>query len=255
MERPYFRNGRHTAALREDNANSGCRYELFTDEPARAYVKHKYAERTDIIQLFDNMQEPVLRADYIKNLTLQRRASPGRDWKPADYRDRTKLFVGIEYDARHEGIRGDFDLTVQLCQWTLASRPGNSALRHVVDRVTQALQDYSVDNPTMVVDQEKGGEIMHLIRPRIFTKAIIEAKGKQIVREIVDEDIMNLTGPKLIGDVLVMPINAFGTGQLHSGSGPRGNADQLISHHFVGFQTWKPSHEKADADWVRKTNQ
>ncbi|KAK5699497.1 hypothetical protein LTR97_005625 [Elasticomyces elasticus] len=79
--------------------------------------------------------------------------------------------------------------------------------------------------------------------------------GRQVGLDIVDEDIMTLTGPKLIGDVLVMPINAFGTGQLHSGSGPWGNADQLISHHFKGFQTWKPSHEKADTDWVRKTNQ
>ncbi|KAK4893586.1 hypothetical protein LTR27_008053 [Elasticomyces elasticus] len=107
--------------------------------------------------------------------------------------------------------------------------------------MTQALKDHSVDNPTMVVDQEKGGEIILLPRP-------FEAMGKQVGREIVDEDIMNLTGPKLIGDVLDMSINAFGTGQSHFGSGPRGNADQLISHHFKGFQTWKPSHEKAGAD-------
>ncbi|KAK5686570.1 hypothetical protein LTS10_002690 [Elasticomyces elasticus] len=129
--------------------------------------------------------------------------------------------------------------------------------------MTQALKDHSVDNPTMVVDQEKGGEIMYLTGPRpctVLTDSVrllprpFEAMGKQVRREIVDEDIMNLTGPELIGDVLDMSINAFGTGQSHFGSAPRGNADQLISHHFKGFQTWKPSHEKAGADQVRRSN-
>ncbi|KAK3614709.1 hypothetical protein LTR56_027075 [Elasticomyces elasticus] len=106
----------------------------------------------------------------------------------------------------------------------------------------------------MVVGQEKVRDIMYLTGPRIFTQAILEAMGEQVGHRVVDEDIMNLTGPKLIGDVLVMPINAFGTGQSHSGSGPGGNADQLISHHFQGFQTWKPSHEKAGTFWVRKTS-
>ncbi|KAK3636525.1 hypothetical protein LTR56_014151 [Elasticomyces elasticus] len=92
--------------------------------------------------------------------------------------------------------------------------------------MTQALKDHSVDNSTMMVDQEKGGKLCIspglALLPRPF-----EAMGKQVGREIVDEDIMNLTGPKLIGDVLDMS-NAFGTGQSDFGSGPRGNADQLI---------------------------
>ncbi|KAK3615145.1 hypothetical protein LTR22_027546 [Elasticomyces elasticus] len=247
------------------DSNPGCRYELFTDESARTYVQDKYAGRKDIIQLFDNMHEPVLRADYIRYLTLLAEGgvysdvdtectSPVEDWIPVEYRNLTGLFLGIEYDARNEEIRGDFDLKVQLCQWTFASRPGNSALKHVVDRITQALKDYSVGNPTMLVGQEKVRDIMYLTGPRIFTQAILEAMGEQVGHRVVDEDIMNLTGPKLIGDVLVMPINAFGTGQSHSGSGLGGNADQLISHHFQGFQTWKPSHEKAGTVWVRKTS-
>ncbi|KAK5737137.1 hypothetical protein LTR17_006920 [Elasticomyces elasticus] len=220
------------------DANLGYRYELSADETARTYVKDKYAGRTDIIQLFDNMQEPVLSADYIRYLTLVAEGGvygdvdaecsrPAEDWIPAEHRNLTGLFVGIEYGARHEEIRGDIDSKVRLCQWIFASRPGNSALRYVVDRVTQALL---------------------LPRP-------LEVVGKQIGREIVDEDIMNLTGPKLIGDVLVMPINAFGTGQFHSGSGPWGNAGQLISHHFTGFLTWKHSHEMAGTPWERKSNQ
>lgn len=55
-------------------------------------------------------------------------------------------------------------------------------------------------------------------------------------------DIAYLEEPKLIGDVLVLPVSAFGAGQAHSGSKEIGNEDQLMWHHF--FQSWwNDSHE------------
>lgn len=77
----------------------------------------------------------------------------------------------------------------------------------------------------------------------MFTRAIMESLSKTTGRAITHADVTMLKGPKLIGDVLILPVSAFASGQDHSGSKPWDNEEQLISHHWSGFQTWKPDHE------------
>lgn len=66
---------------------------------------------------------------------------------------------------------------------------------------------------------------------------------RQQKRNITEDDLTKLTGPKLIGDVLVLPINAFGSGQAHSNAGEEGNEEQLLWHHFYGWFGWKDAHD------------
>ena len=84
------------------------------------------------------------------------------------------------------------------------------------------------------------------MRGQIFTKAILEGLTTQTGTTVTDKDITKLTQPKLIGDVLILPVSAFGSGQDHSGSKPLGNEDQLMAHHFRGFQNWKLAHKPLD---------
>lgn len=78
----------------------------------------------------------------------------------------------------------------------------------------------------------------------MFTKAVLESLTAQIGRSITYDDISDLDEPKLLGDVLILPISAFASGQDHSGSKPWGNDEQLMSHHFLGFQGWKANHQR-----------
>lgn len=53
--------------------------------------------------------------------------------------------------------------------------------------------------------------------------------------------------PKLIGDVLIMNVNAFASGQPHSNSLPHPNDQELVRHHFHGMQNWVPEHKAKQA--------
>ena len=50
----------------------------------------------------------------------------------------------------------------------------------------------------------------------------------------------NLTGlksPRLFGDVLVLPIDAFASGVPHSGASPFGSGEAFVTHQFQG--SWR----------------
>lgn len=64
-------------------------------------------------------------------------------------------------------------------------------------------------------------------------KSISEATGTVI-------DYRNFTGmiqPRLFGDVLILPIDGFGTGQPHSNARQDDGGDAYIRHMFKG--SWK----------------
>lgn len=77
---------------------------------------------------------------------------------------------------------------------------------------------------------------------QMFTNSILEYLSIKTGTQVSYSDISNLTEPKLIADVLVLPINAFGTGQDHSGSKEDGNSEQLMRHHWYGWKGWRVSH-------------
>ena len=62
-------------------------------------------------------------------------------------------------------------------------------------------------------------------------------------RPVVEEELSMLDKPKLIGDVLFLTVNAFGSDQAHSESKPYGNDEELLRHFWHGFGGWKSEHE------------
>lgn len=52
------------------------------------------------------------------------------------------------------------------------------------------------------------------------------------------DDFSNMTEPVLMGDVLIMNVNAFGSGQIHSNALPQPNEQELVRHHYHGANNW-----------------
>jgi alpha 1,6-mannosyltransferase len=65
----------------------------------------------------------------------------------------------------------------------------------------------------------------------------LSGRENEVLRDVVSE----LTEPWQIDDVLILPINAFGSGQLHSGSRMPEECDPLVVHSFAG--SWRPENE------------
>lgn len=229
------------------DTNREYRYELLTSESATTYVREHFKEQPQIIQAFEKIDHPILRADLIRYLTLLAEGGvytdidtdcsrPIREWVPQGLLNVSNVVLGIEIDSRGEEPRPDLKVPSGLCQWTLMSKPHHPVIQHVVDQVVTQLNDFEEDNenaPVLTYDV-----VMKTTGPRVFTAAILNALTKRTGQNITYKDLSKIDRPKLIGDVLILPVSAFASGQDHSGSKPWGNEEQLVSHHWRGHQGW-----------------
>lgn len=94
--------------------NQKHRYELITRYSAESYIKEKFNHRPDIQEIFQDLQDPILRADFIRYLVLLGDGGvysdidtmclvPVEDWVPQSYRGKANLVVGVEYDSLGHG--------------------------------------------------------------------------------------------------------------------------------------------------------
>ncbi|KAI9696629.1 MAG: hypothetical protein M1820_008078 [Bogoriella megaspora] len=191
---------------------------------------------------------------------------PIDDWIPAEYISYIGLVLGVEYDQRSDPT-GQNETYVQLCQWTMMAKPRHPILRDVIDHVATRVDAFNEeqrlkDNQTARISKTREGsqpeassdsggirkeadgkgkevrqahdmqEVMDTAGPKAFTFSVLESLSSLVGENISYSNITFLGKPKLIGDVLFLPVSAFGFGQLHSGSKPWGNKDQLITHHW-----------------------
>lgn len=157
--------------------NTAYEYELLTDDSAQTYVQKEFSKaRPDISDTFGRIVDPILRADYTRYLALLRHGGLYTDidtdckrkiddWVPDEYKNKTGLVVGVEYDAMEGETRGDMDLRVQFCQWTIMAKPGNAAMQHVVDRVTEELE--GLDNGLEITMKGNPRNVLDVTGPRV----------------------------------------------------------------------------------------
>ncbi|RMY15523.1 hypothetical protein D0867_06798 [Hortaea werneckii] len=231
--------------------NPDYRYELLTDGASMTYVQERFDHRQDIVKVFERTTDRVLRADLTRYLTLLGDggvytdidtdcSTPIQEWIPDELQGHVGLVLGVEYDSQGGEIRKDFTLPVQLCQWTIMAAPGHHALQTVVETVVSKLSADQVNLES--IPSHDLQYVLETTGPRMFTVAVLESLTSQLGRTVTYDEISNITAPKLIGDTLILPISAFGSGQDHSGSKPWGKDEQLMSHHYFGFKGWKLEH-------------
>lgn len=167
---------------------------------------------------------------------------PIDDWVPRDFRNQTRLVVGIEFDQRDGPSWVDIPHTLQFCQWTIGAAPGHPVFQRMVSRIVRSLEDLerayseigygSTWKPTSF-------DVMNSTGPAAWTDVVWEYL-QETDRTLTDlRNLSYMDEPRLIGDVLVLPIDGFGMGQVHSGSTHNGSVPDgaLIQHQFGG--SWR----------------
>ena len=248
--------GDRKAILSWVKINQKHRYEIVTQHTAESYVREKFAHRQDIVEVFMDLQDPILRADLIRYLVLlgdggvysdidTMSLKPIEDWVPTAYQKDTNLVVGIEYDTLGRGRWVDWTLDLQFATWTVLAKPGHLFLEITIDRVLERLKRLAFQQER-AISQIKPSfhEVLDTTGPALFTKAVFEGLSYTTGTSFTASNISGLTEPRLIGDVLILPINAFGSGQAHSNSGSPESDSALVHHLFKG--SWKGDHRFAD---------
>ena len=226
--------------------NPTFRHEFLTDASGEYYVTEYYASRPDIVSTYHELTVPILKADLLRYLILYAEGGIWSDldvscedgktiheWIPEHLKADTNLVVGLEFDWKYEN--DDF-LHSQFASWTIMARPGSQHMQMVIDDIVSGIHDKTVEHNVTISEltTEMVGDVVDITGPKRMTRSIVRSLGMMLERTVDDRDISDLKEPRLVGDVLVLPGNAFAASQ--SGY-PEDQGPKLVTHHYAG--TWK----------------
>ncbi|KAJ5356939.1 hypothetical protein N7517_011548 [Penicillium concentricum] len=103
-----------------------------------------------------------------------------------------------------------------------------------------ALQDFTIARGTTFSKLCPNiSEVMELTRPFAWRDVVFRQLQKYKPDLLSLTDLSGLKEPRLVGDILVLPIDGFGMGQRHSNSTSDGSTpeDAYVQHKFQG--SWK----------------
>lgn len=233
--------------------NPDWAYGFLSDDGATQYVDEHFGNETTIRNFWHELNVTILRADLIRYLAMLADGGvysdmdtscmePISEWIPAPFLEsQVGVVAGIEYDDNTYPM---FARPISLCQWTLMAKPGHAVFRKVVARVVYHLEYLArikhVELGELKLDKK---EVLDATGPGAFTDSVIEVISEHEQRKVTWQELSGLRQPKLYGDVLILPINAFAGNQKHSHSGDPEYGPKLVQHHF-GRSWYTRPHDK-----------
>lgn len=246
-------------AFREQEAtwteqHPGFIHEVITDTVAVHLLRLLYASVPEVLEAYDALPLPVLKADFFRYLILLARGGIYTDidtyairsaveWIPDSVpRDTLGLVIGIEADPDRPDWKEWYSRRIQFCQWTIQSKPGHPVLREIVTRVTkETLKRKQAGELNKTADKS----VVEFTGPAIWTDVIFQYMNDDRYFDMSASmgviDWRNFTGmdsPKRVGDVIVLPITSFSPGVQQMGAQDYDDPMAFVKHDFEG--TWKP---------------
>ncbi|KAK3371930.1 nucleotide-diphospho-sugar transferase [Podospora didyma] len=250
-------------AFREQEAtwteqHPGFIHEVITDQVAVNLLRLLYASVPEVLEAYEALPLPVLKADFFRYLILLARGGIYSDidtyairsaleWIPESVpRTAVGLVIGIEADPDRPDWKDWYSRRIQFCQWTIQSKPGHPVLREVVARITdQTLRRKRAGSLRDVVDKN----VIEFTGPALWTDIVFEYFNDDRYFDMTHStgpiDYKNFTGmdiAKRVGDVIVLPITSFSPGVQQMGAKDYDDPMAFVKHDFEG--TWKPESER-----------
>ncbi|CAA9957109.1 hypothetical protein CFE70_000689 [Pyrenophora teres f. teres 0-1] len=228
-------------------------HEVIVDDVAVHLIRHLYASVPEVIEAYNALPLPVLKADFFRYLILLARGGiysdidttalrPASDWIPSDVPVNSYgMVIGIEADPDRPDWAEWYSRRIQFCQWTIQSKPGHPILVDVVANITQETLNRKRDGKLSTDHQG----IIEFTGPAVWTDSVFSyfnnpeffdmstSKGN-----ITWEHFTGMKAPKKVGDVIVLPITSFSPGVKTMGAGEDDDPMAFVKHKFEG--TWKP---------------
>lgn len=228
--------------------NPDAQHRILSDPQSEEILKELYNPFPEIIEAYDALPKPVLKADFFRYLILLAKGGiytdidtdalkPSSAWIQDIYQHEVGLVVGIEADPDREDWHQWYSRRVQFCQWTILSKPGHPILRDIVTTITHETlrlkSEGKLDDPKLSTVEFTG--------PAIWTDAVFKhfndhqcPDRRTVPPKITWKNFTGITEPKMMDDVLVLPITSFSPGVGHMGSKPTDDPMAFVRHEFSG---------------------
>ena len=224
---------------------------MVRDDRAKAFFTQHFKDNQTQARQFIELENPGMKSDLRRYLILSTKGGvysdidtvnlmPISQWVPERYRKATRVVIGVEFDRLDSSNWNDVHPDLQFCQWTIAATPGHPLLNYMAQRVIATLEMLAEERQKEFSELNfSSSDIMQLTGPAAWTDVVFW----QLQRYEPDlKSLRNLSGiiePKLVGDILILPIDGFGMGQPHSNSTANGSIPEnaLVQHKFRG--SWR----------------
>ncbi|KAF2220364.1 hypothetical protein BDZ85DRAFT_267642 [Elsinoe ampelina] len=239
--------------------NPGWRHVHLSDEESDEFVARIFKNRPAITRFWKRLTVPVVRSDVLRYLILLAKGGvytdsdtecmePIDEWIPEEYRNgKINAVVGIEWDSPPKYA---FAKPVSFVQWTFMVKPGHPLMENMVSRAMANLELIARQQRKEVDDADLGFEdILFSTGPGGLSDSVVHHLQDQGI-DFVPEMLSGIKEPKQLGDVLILPVNAFGWGQPHSHSGDPAYGKAFAKHKFDG--SWFKTDEQLRAEAVNE---
>jgi alpha 1,6-mannosyltransferase len=228
----------------------GFIHEVITDQVAVHLMRHLYTSTPEVVEAYNALPLPILKADFFRYLILLARGGIYSDidthalksaleWIPESVpHEAVGLVIGIEADPDRPDWADWYSRRIQFCQWTIQAKAGHPVLREIVANVTQETLRRKKAGLLSKIDDDK---VVDFTGPAVWTDIIFDFFNndkyfdtKNSKGSITWEAFTGMTTPKKVGDVVVLPITSFSPGVQQMGAGDYDDPMAFVRHEFEG---------------------
>ena len=232
----------------------GFVHEVVTDVDAMTLLKYLYGSTPEVIEAYEALPIPVMKADFFRYLILLARGGiysdidttalkSTTDWLPDEVpRSTIGLIVGIEADPDRPDWKDWYSRRIQFCQWTIQAKAGHPVLREIVARITEDTLRMRKKGPLNHKKLDKS--IVEFTGPAVWTDTIFdylnnpvyfkdEVDGKKR-KNVTWEAFTGIETAKKVGDVVVLPITSFSPGVQQMNAKEPDDPMAFVKHDFEG---------------------
>lgn len=117
-------------------------------------------------------------------------------------------------------------------------------MMRLIENIMKWLHDLSIKQGKPISELYLDfNEVLTGTGPSAFTIAILAEMSKTIGKPVLWDKFTGLTEAKLVGGVLVLPVEAFAAGTGHSDSGTHKGKGAMVKHHFHA-SSWPSKHPR-----------
>lgn len=240
--------------------NPGYRYELITDDTADGFVRHHFAQDALLRETFLGLNDTILKADFLRYLIILAEGGTYADldvecyqsidiWLPVDLRGKGGVIIGIEADRKP--VENDIKLYSDyrehiwgINNWTFLAKRGHPFMRLVAETVARNLRAVAKDQKRDLASIELSyKQVIDTTGPQAFTAAFLEYASRIMGNPFTPADAMMLEEPKLVDDIVILPIRAMSTVEADRADGDGARSKKwpaILFHWSVG--SWKGTH-------------
>lgn len=228
----------------------GFIHEVITDQVAVHLLRHLYASVPEVLDAYDSLPLPVLKADFFRYLILLARGGiysdidtyalkSAAEWLPASVpREAIGLVIGIEADPDRPDWAEWYSRRIQFCQWTIQSKAGHPVLREIVANITL---ETLAKKQAGTLKSFKDKNVIEFTGPAVWTDTIFGYMNDERYFDlstskgnITWRDFTGMTTPKKVGDVVILPITSFSPGVGQMGAEDYDHPMAYVKHDFEG---------------------